>query len=71
MTVLLIDRLVFQDRVSLGSVGCPGTISIDQAGLHVTEICLPLLGLKACAIMPGDTSFLRCREHDTMSSPSP
>jgi hypothetical protein len=30
---------VFRDRVSLCSPGCPGTHSVDQAGL---EICLPL-----------------------------
>jgi hypothetical protein len=27
---------------SLCSPGCPGTCSIDQAGLELTEICLPL-----------------------------
>ena len=35
--------LLFQDRVSLCSPGCPGTHSVDQAGLELTEICLPLL----------------------------
>ena len=35
--------LVFQDRFSLFSFGaCPGTHSVDQAGLKLTEICLPL-----------------------------
>ena len=29
--------------------GCPGTCFVDQAGLELTEICLPLLGLKVCA----------------------
>jgi hypothetical protein len=33
---------VFQDRVSLCSPGCPGTHSVDQAGLELTEIHLPL-----------------------------
>ena len=33
---------VFQDRVFLCSPGCPGTRSVDQAGLELTEICLPL-----------------------------
>jgi hypothetical protein len=33
----------FQDIVSLGSPGCPGTHSIDQGGLKLTDICLPLL----------------------------
>ena len=34
--------LFFQDRVSLCSPGCPGTRSVDQAGLELTEIHLPL-----------------------------
>jgi hypothetical protein len=42
--------LVFRDRVSLYSPGCPGTHFVDQN----SEILLPLpprvLGLKACAI---------------------
>jgi hypothetical protein len=33
--------LVFQVRVFLCSSGCPGTSSVDQAGLKLT--CLPLL----------------------------
>jgi hypothetical protein len=33
---------VFQDRVLLCSPGCPGTCSVDQDGLELTEICLPL-----------------------------
>jgi hypothetical protein len=34
---------VFQDRVSLCSLGCPRTPSVDQAGLELrdSEICLP------------------------------
>jgi hypothetical protein len=28
------------------SPGCPGTQSVDQAGFELTEIHLPLLGLK-------------------------
>ena len=34
--------LFFQDRISLYDPGCPGTSSIDQVGLKITEICLPL-----------------------------
>jgi hypothetical protein len=34
--------LFFRDRVSLCSPGCPGTHSVDQAGLELKEICLPL-----------------------------
>ena len=45
--------LCFRDRVSLCSPGCPGTHSVDQAGLELTEIHLPLsssvLGLKVCS----------------------
>ena len=38
--------VVFRVRVSLCSPGCPRTHSVDQDGL--TEISMPLLGLKAC-----------------------
>jgi hypothetical protein len=38
-----------KDRVSLCSPGCPKTHSENQADLKLTEICLPLLGLKVCA----------------------
>ena len=49
--------LGFRDRVSLYSfVACPGTHSVDQAGLELTEICL-LLGLKARASMAEQTTF--------------
>jgi hypothetical protein len=34
----------FPDRVSLCSPGCPGTHSVDQAGLKLT--CLPSAGIK-------------------------
>jgi len=41
--VWLIDCfLVFEDRFSLCSPGCPETHSIDQAGLKFTDISLPL-----------------------------
>ena len=33
---------IFPDTVSLCSLCCPGTCSVDQAGLEFTEICLPL-----------------------------
>ena len=32
----------FQDKESLCSPGCPGTLSVDHAGLQLTELCLPL-----------------------------
>jgi hypothetical protein len=44
--------LVFQDRASLYSPGCPGTHSVDQAGLELRNppaSASQVLGLKACA----------------------
>ena len=44
--------LVFQDRVSLYSPGCPGTHFVDQAGLELRNLPASVsrvLGLKACA----------------------
>jgi hypothetical protein len=44
--------LVFRDRVSLCSPGCPGTHSVDQAGLELRDppaSASQVLGLKACA----------------------
>jgi hypothetical protein len=44
--------LFFWDRVSLYSPGCPGTHSIDQAGLQLRNLpasASQVLGLKACA----------------------
>jgi hypothetical protein len=50
--VCLFDWLfVFQDRVSLCSPGCPGTHSVDQAGLELRNLpasASQVLGLKAC-----------------------
>jgi hypothetical protein len=41
--VCLFVRLFSQDRVSLcNSPGCPGTCYVDQTGLELTEIPLPL-----------------------------
>jgi hypothetical protein len=43
---------VFRDRVSLYSPGCPGTHSVDQAGLELRNLpasASQVLGLKACA----------------------
>jgi hypothetical protein len=42
----------FQDRVSLCSSGCPGTHSVDQAGLELRNppaSASQVLGLKVCA----------------------
>ena len=41
--------LVFWDRVSQCSPGCPGTLSVDQAGLELRNLpASEVLGLKAC-----------------------
>jgi hypothetical protein len=48
--------LVFRDRVSLCIPGCPGTHSVDQAGLELRNPPAPasrVLGLKACTTTPG------------------
>jgi hypothetical protein len=47
---------VFLDRVSLCSSSCPGTHFVDQAGLELRNppaSASQVLGLKACATMPG------------------
>ena len=48
--------LVFRDRVSLYSPGCPGTHFVDQVGLELRNppaSASRVLGLKACATTPG------------------
>jgi hypothetical protein len=47
--------LVFRDRVSLCSPGCPGPHSVDQAGLELRDppaSASRVLGSKACATTP-------------------
>jgi hypothetical protein len=47
--------LFFQDRVSLYSPGCPGTHSVEPAGLELRNSpasASQVLGLKACATTP-------------------
>jgi hypothetical protein len=54
-------KMVFRDRVSLYSSGCPGTHFVDQAGLELRNppaSASRVLGLKACATMPGDFGLL-------------
>jgi len=54
-----------RDRVSLYSPGCPGTHSVDQAGLKLRNppaSASRVLGLKACAIIP------RCSKHSYLLS---
>jgi hypothetical protein len=44
------------DRVSLCSPGCPGTNSVDQAGLELRNppaSASRVLGLKVCTTTPG------------------
>jgi hypothetical protein len=51
--------VVFRDRVSLCSPGCPGTHSVDQAGLKLRNppaSASQVLGLKACATTAWRTS---------------
>ena len=46
---------LFWDRVSLCSPDCPGTHSVDQAGLKLRNLpasASQVLGLKVCATMP-------------------
>jgi hypothetical protein len=53
--------LVFRDRVSLCSPGCPGTYFVDQAGLELRNppaSASQVLGLKACTTTPGSTGTL-------------
>jgi hypothetical protein len=48
----------FQGRVSLCSLGCAGTHSVDQAGLELRNppaYASQVLGLKVCATMPSHT----------------
>jgi hypothetical protein len=57
LVLVLVLVLVFRDRVSLCSPGCPGThYFVDQAGLKVRNPPAPVslvLGLQVCATMPG------------------
>ena len=50
-TFLFVCLFVFGDRVSLCSPGCPGTHSVDQAGLELRNwpaSASQVLGLQAC-----------------------
>jgi hypothetical protein len=52
---------VFRDRVSLCSPGCPGTHSVDQAGLELRNPLASasgVLGLKVCTTTPSSIPFL-------------
>jgi hypothetical protein len=50
-----LSTCLFGDRVSLDSPGCPGTHSVNQAGLELRNppaSASQVLGLKVCAISP-------------------
>jgi hypothetical protein len=52
--------LVFRDRVSLCSPGCPGTHSVDQAGLELRNLpafASRVLGLSAPPLPGRDLCF--------------
>jgi hypothetical protein len=52
--------VAFRDRVSLCSPGCPGTHSVDLAGVELRNLpasASQVLGLKVCATTPGQLSF--------------
>jgi hypothetical protein len=52
---------VFRDRVSLCSSGCPGTYSVDQAGLELRNppaSASQVLGLTAQLVLFFETGFL-------------
>jgi hypothetical protein len=51
--------VVFRDRISLCSPGCPGTHSVDQAGLKLKiRLPLPTAGIKGVGHhCPAHTSF--------------
>jgi hypothetical protein len=54
-SIFLFSFLVFQDRVSLCSLGYPGTHSVDQAVLELRNppaSASQVLGLKACTTTP-------------------
>jgi hypothetical protein len=52
LLVCLIWVFFFQDKVSLCNPGCPGTPSVDQAGLELRNLpasASQVLGLEGCA----------------------
>jgi hypothetical protein len=63
----------FRDRVSLYSLGCPGTHSVDQAGLKLRNLpasASQVLGLKACATN-ARLDMLICELQGLLSLPLP
>jgi hypothetical protein len=61
--VVWLVGLVFRDRVSLYSPGCPGTHSVDQAGLELKNLPVSasqVLRLKACPPLPSLCVYFAC-----------
>jgi hypothetical protein len=61
--IFFFPPLVFWDRVSLYSSGCPGTHFVDQAGLKLRNLpasASQVLGLKACATTPSSGIVYFC-----------
>jgi hypothetical protein len=59
--LLLLFFFFLRDRISLYSPGCPGTHSVDQAGLELRNppaSASQVLGLKVCTTLPGWASLL-------------
>jgi hypothetical protein len=55
--------LVFRDKVSLYSPGCPGTHFVDQAGLELRNLPASssrVLGLKVCDTTPSLIYYFLC-----------
>jgi hypothetical protein len=55
----------------LCSLGCPGTYSVDQAGLELRNLpasVSPVLGLKVCAPPPGETTYISDTPEEGMGS---
>ena len=66
--------LVFRDRVSLCSPGCPGTHFVDQASLELRNppaSASRVLGLKACPTTPGGSRIFRPGNNQATVSEKP
>jgi hypothetical protein len=62
--------LVFRDRVSLCSPGCPGAHFVDQAGLELRNpICLPLLSIARVNIFLNVLIFVVVLKHCWSAQP--
>jgi hypothetical protein len=69
--ICLFVYLVFQDRVSLCSPGCPGTHSVDQASLELRNLpasASRVLGLKACDTTLGLRFILLLHVYDILTA---